>query len=98
MRVRMEIPDDWILRISSRERIHTHTSMSVCEFLMRMFIPVLLWAPHSPNLSPCGFYLFPKLKLRVKSSNFQTLDSVQKAVADAIKTLTEADFQSYYEA
>jgi hypothetical protein len=38
--------------------------------------------------------LLSKLKWRVKGYHFQTLDSVQKAVTDAIKTLTEADFQS----
>jgi hypothetical protein len=42
--------------------------------------------------------LFPKLKSRVKDHHFQTLDSVQKAVTDAIKTLIEADFQSCCEA
>jgi hypothetical protein len=41
--------------------------------------------------------LFPKLKSRVKGYHFQTLDSVQKAVTDAIKALTAADFQSCYE-
>jgi hypothetical protein len=35
-------------------------------------------------LSLCIYYL-------------QTLDGVQKAATDAIKTLTEADFQSCYE-
>jgi hypothetical protein len=55
-------------------------------------------ALYSPDLPPCDFYLFPKLKSRIKGYHFQTLDSVQKAVTDAIKTLREADFQSCYEA
>jgi hypothetical protein len=38
--------------------------------------------------------LFPKLISRVKGHHFQTLDSVQKAVTDAIKSIREADFQS----
>jgi hypothetical protein len=42
------------------------------------------------------FLLVPKLKSRVKGYHFQTFDSVQKAVADAIKTLTEAGFQFWY--
>jgi hypothetical protein len=42
--------------------------------------------------------MFPKLKSRVKGHHFQTLDGVQNAVTDAIDTLTEADFQSCYEA
>jgi hypothetical protein len=40
------------------------------------------------------FDLSPKLKSRVNVYHFQTPDSVQKAVTDAIKTLKEADFQS----
>jgi hypothetical protein len=44
------------------------------------------------------FYLFPKLNTRVMGYNFQTLDRVQKSVTDAIKTLTQADFPSRYEA
>jgi transposase len=74
-----------------------HTALSVHEFLAKKCIPVLLQAPYSPDLSPCAFYLFTKLKSRVKGYDFQTLDSAQKAVTVAIKILTEADFQSCYE-
>jgi hypothetical protein len=55
-------------------------------------------AHHSPDLSPCDFYLLPKLKSRFKGCHFQTPDIVQKAVTNAIKVLTEADIQSWYEA
>jgi hypothetical protein len=59
---------------------------------------VLLQAAYSPDSSLYDFYIFPELKSGIKGYHFQTLDSVQKAVTDAIKTLTEADFQSCYEA
>jgi hypothetical protein len=55
--------------------------------------PVFEQAPYSQDLSPSEYYLFPKLKLRVKVSHFETLGIVQKAVTDAMKTLTEPDFQ-----
>jgi transposase len=64
------------------------------NFWHKKYIPVLSQAPYSPDLSPCDFYLFQKLKSRVKAYHFQTLDSVQKAVTNAITTLKEADFQS----
>jgi hypothetical protein len=44
----------------------------------------------SPDLSYCDFYLFPKLKSTVKGYHFQTLDSIQNAATDAIKTCCEA--------
>jgi hypothetical protein len=59
---------------------------------------MLTQTPYSPDLSPCYFYLFQKLKSKVKGCHFQTLDSIQKAVTNAIKPLTEGDFQSCYEA
>jgi hypothetical protein len=73
----------------------THAALSVHDFQVKKCIPLLLQALGSLDLSPCNnFYLFPKLKLRVSGSHFQTLDCIQEAITDAIKTLTEADFQS----
>jgi histone-lysine N-methyltransferase SETMAR len=63
-----------------------HTALSVREFLAKRCIPVLPQAPYSPDLSPCDFYLFPKLISRVKSYHFQNLDSDQTAVTDAADT------------
>jgi hypothetical protein len=80
------------------DNVPEHAELSVCKFLAKKCISVLPQASYSPALSPYGFYLFPKLKSRVKGSHFQTLDSVQKAVTDAVKTLKEADFQSCQEA
>jgi hypothetical protein len=48
----------------------------------------------SPDLSLRDFYLFPELKSRDKGYQFETLDSVQKAVTYARETLTETDFPS----
>jgi hypothetical protein len=62
------------------------TALSVRKFLAKKFIPVLPQVPYSPGLTPCDFGMLPKLKSRVKGYNFQTLDGLQKAVTDAIKT------------
>jgi hypothetical protein len=47
---------------------------------------LFLQASDSPDLSPCGSYLFPKLKSGDQGYYFQPFDGVQKAVTDAIKT------------
>jgi hypothetical protein len=72
------------------------TALPVREFLEKECIPMLPQAPYPPALSLCDFYLFPDLNPRVKGYHFETLDSVQKAVTDAIKTLTAAHFPSCY--
>jgi hypothetical protein len=32
--------------------------------------------PNSPDLSPCYFFLFPKLKFHLKVRHFGTLDNI----------------------
>jgi hypothetical protein len=69
----VEIADDWI----HHNNAPAHKPLSFREFLAKKCIPVLAQAPYSPET--CDFYVFPKLKSRVKSYPFQTPDSVQKA-------------------
>ena len=60
-RVRTDIADDWVLH---HDNAPAHTALSVREFLAKKNIPVLPHPPYSPDLAPCDFCLFPKLKLK----------------------------------
>jgi hypothetical protein len=53
---------------------------------------------YSPDLVPCDFALFPKLKIKLKGRRFETLSDIQwesQAVLDSIK---ENDFHGAFEA
>jgi hypothetical protein len=50
--------------------------------------------PYSPDLAPCDFALFPKLKMKLKGRRFET-DSDIQVVLDNIK---ENDFHGPFEA
>ena len=52
--------------------------------------------PYSPDLSPCDFFLFPKLKFHLKGSHFGTVDDIQKVVTDQLRALLHEDFQHRY--
>jgi hypothetical protein len=45
-------------------------------------IPVLQHPLYSPDLAPCDFYLFPKVKSTLKGTNFQSVDEVKSKTAD----------------
>ena len=68
-RVRMDIADD---------NLPAHTALAIREFLAKKKIPVLPQPPYSPDLAPCNFYLFPKLKLKLKGHRFGTIEQIQK--------------------
>jgi len=52
--------------------------------------------PYSPDLSPCDFFLFPKLKFHLKGHHFGTVDNIWKVVKDQPRALLHEDFQHCY--
>ena len=74
-----------------------HTAISVIEFLAKKGIPVVPQPPYSPDLSPCDFFLFPKLKFYLRGRHFGTLENIEKAVTDQLKAIPVNDYQRCYE-
>ena len=44
--------------------------------------------PYSPDLAPCDFWLFPKLR----GCRYETIEVMKEAVTKVIDTLTKEDF------
>ena len=44
--------------------------------------------PYSPDLAPCDFWLFPKLR----GSRNETIEEIKEAVRKLIDTLTQEEF------
>ena len=47
---------------------------------------------YSPNLAPCNFSLFPKLR----GCRYEAIDEMKEAVTKFIDTLTEEDFHGTF--
>jgi len=62
-----------------------HTAISLNEFLTEKGIPVVPQPPYSPDLSPCDFFLFPKLKFHLKGSHIAIVDNIQTIVTDQLR-------------
>ena len=88
-RVRTDIADDWVLH---HDNTPAHTALSIREFLAKS-IPVLPHPPYSPDLAPCDFCLFPKLKLKLKGRHFGTMENT----TNELHTLTENYFRYCYD-
>ena len=50
-------------------------------------------SPYSPDLAPCNFWLFPKLR----GSHYETIEEIKEAMTKAIDTLTQEDFHWAFE-
>ena len=53
-----------------------HTAILTREFLHEKSLPTLPHSPYSPDLSPCDFWLFPKLKEQLKGRRFNSDEEV----------------------
>ena len=49
--------------------------------------------PYSPDLAPCDFCLFPKLR----GCRYETIEEMKEALTKVIDTLTQGDFQGAFQ-
>jgi hypothetical protein len=64
----------WLLH---HDNAPCHAAPSVREFLAKHSIPVVPHPPYLPDLAPCDFFLFPRLKSTMKWKRFQDLAYIQ---------------------
>jgi len=69
----------------------------VWEFLAQNNITTLPHPPYSPDLAPCFFFLFPKLKTHLKGHYFWTAENVQADATRALNNISSEDFFHCYE-
>ena len=64
-----------------------HNALEIREFLAKINIAVLEQPPCSPDLAPCDFFLFPKLKEVIKGTSFQDLEAIKTAVLRELQAI-----------
>jgi len=95
-RVRPEYsaPGSWFLL---HDNAPVHQAVAVQEFLARKQVCVLNHPPYSPDLSPCDYFLFPKLKLPLKGRLFEDVQNIQGAVTSSLRAIPQEDMQRSFQ-
>ena len=70
-----------------------HNSILVTDYLTKMGIETVPQPPYSPDLAPCDFWLFPKLR----DSRYETIEEMKEVVTKVIDTLTHEDFHGIFQ-
>ena len=65
-----------------------HNSILVTDYLTKMGIDTVRHPPYSPDLAPCDFWLFPK----IRGCRYETSEVMKEAVTKVIDMLTQEDF------
>jgi hypothetical protein len=80
-------PDKWILH---HDNAPAHDVLRVCEFLAMNSFTKMDYPPYSPDLAPCDFWVFPKLK------SFADFSDIQRNMKTLLRGITENDFQDCF--
>ena len=69
-----------------------HNSILVTDYLTKIGIKTIPHLPYSPDLAPSDFWLFPKLKEKLRGCRYEKIEEMKEAVTKVIDTLTQEDF------
>ena len=70
-----------------------HNSILVTDYLTQVGIKTVPQPPYSPDLVPCDFCLFPKLR----GCCYETIEATKGAVMKVIDMLTQEDFHGAFQ-
>ena len=74
-----------------------HKSILVTDYLTKMGIKTVLHSTYRPDLAPCDFWLFPKLKVKLRGCRYETIEEMKGAVTKVTDTLTQEDFHGAFQ-
>ena len=73
-----------------------HNSILVSDYLTKMGIKTVPHSPYRPDLAPCDFCLFPKLKEKLRGCRYETIEEMKEAMTKVIDTLIQKDFHGAF--
>ena len=76
-----------------QDNVPVNNSILDTDNLTKMGIKTVPQPPYCPDLAPCDFWLFPKLR----GCRYETIEKVKEAVTMVIDMLTQEDFNEAFQ-
>lgn len=97
--VRRKRPDlwrnnSWILH---HDNAPAHKAIIVNEFLNKNSTNIIEQPPYSPDMAPCDFFLFPKLKLPLRGTRFASIEDIKTNSQRELKAIPEYSFKKCFD-
>ncbi|GFX59503.1 mariner Mos1 transposase [Trichonephila clavipes] len=75
----------------------SHTAFIITNFLAQSNTPVIPHPPYSPDLAPCDFFLFLRLKREMKGKHWETVENIQHHVTTFLRGIPVEEFQGAFQ-
>ena len=83
---------DWLLH---HDNAPAHSSNLVQQFLAKHKIVQLRQPSYSPDITPCDFWMFPKLKMALKGKRFDDIETIQSNATHELKAIPKSHLVYY---
>jgi len=83
----------WQLVPSPQQCLCPHSLECVVVFDKKNNMTVNPHPPYSPDLAPCDFFLFPRMKGQTKGKHFDDVSEVKKKTLEVLNNISTEEFQ-----
>lgn len=73
-----------------------HRSQVVLDYLSDQKVELVPHPPYSPDLAPCDFWLFPKLKAAMASKDYSSRIALGQDLGRLLKTITDSEWSHVF--
>lgn len=87
------VDNSWILH---HDNAPSHKAIIVNEFLAKHSVNIIEQPPYSPDLAPCDFFLFSKLKFPLRGMRFESIDDIKTNATRELKAIPETAYQKCF--
>lgn len=97
--VRDKRPDFWQSGewFFHHDNVSVHTAIPVRQYYAKNNIVLLPHPPYSPDLAPCDFFLFPRIKMNLKEKYFVDVNEVEQKTLEVLTNIKEDEFLRCFE-
>ena len=74
-----------------------HSSKTVTKYLKQERVNILPHPPYSPDLTPCDFFLLPKIKKELKNKKYNKVENFARAVQAITSSIPKEEYHRSFE-
>ena len=74
-----------------------HTAATTVSYLEEQGVQLLPHPPYSPDLAPCDFWLFPKVKKAISGKPFSRIQDLARAVRSELQSIPTSEYAGCFQ-
>lgn len=88
---------DWCQNRLHHDNAPSHTSLVVRDHFAKNSTHIIPQPPYSPDLAPCDFWLFSKLKRPLRGHRFETIEEIKEKTTSELRAIPTDDYAACFE-